>query len=139
MSFASGGTELRPFAARKVWLLKAGFRLAYVAKVDNRAGMANLRLLIGFVATSILWLAPPAVAHPGGLAADGCHNDRRNGGRHCHRGPSRPIQTPQKAFGGDVYYPNCAAARAAGAAPIRLGQPGYGGHLDRDGDGKACE
>ncbi len=26
--------------------------------------------------------------HGGGLAADGCHNDRKNGERHCHRSPS---------------------------------------------------
>jgi hypothetical protein len=38
-----------------------------------------------------------------------------------------------------VYYRNCSAARAAGAAPIRTGEPGYAGHLDRDGDGVACE
>ncbi|MFJ2741630.1 excalibur calcium-binding domain-containing protein [Streptomyces sp. NPDC087440] len=36
-------------------------------------------------------------------------------------------------------YKNCAAVRAAGAAPIRKGQPGFGAHLDRDGDGVACE
>lgn len=36
-------------------------------------------------------------------------------------------------------YPNCAAARAAGAAPIYAGQPGYSAKLDRDGDGVACE
>jgi hypothetical protein len=39
----------------------------------------------------------------------------------------------------NVYYPNCAAARAAGAAPIRVGEPGYRRKLDRDGDGVACE
>lgn len=38
-----------------------------------------------------------------------------------------------------VYYPNCRAARAAGAAPVYAGQPGYGAHLDRDGDGVGCE
>ena len=38
-----------------------------------------------------------------------------------------------------VSYANCAAARAAGAAPIHAGQPGYSGTLDRDGDGVACE
>lgn len=37
------------------------------------------------------------------------------------------------------YYANCAAVRAAGAAPIYVGQPGYGSHLDRDGDGIGCE
>ena len=78
-----------------------------------------------------------AYAHGGGLAADGCHNDRKNGGRHCHRGnPSSLVtQTPN----GQTYYPNCAAARAAGAAPVRRGQPGYGTHLDRDRDGIGCE
>ncbi len=38
-----------------------------------------------------------------------------------------------------AYYRSCREARAAGAAPIRRGQPGYGKHLDRDGDGIACE
>ena len=36
-------------------------------------------------------------------------------------------------------YRNCSEARAAGAAPLYRGQPGYGSHLDRDGDGVACE
>lgn len=36
-------------------------------------------------------------------------------------------------------YQNCSAARAAGAAPLYRGQPGYGAHLDRDNDGIACE
>lgn len=39
-----------------------------------------------------------------------------------------------------VYYANCAAARAAGAAPLYRGvSPGYRSGLDRDGDGVACE
>jgi hypothetical protein len=38
-----------------------------------------------------------------------------------------------------AYYANCAAVRAAGAAPIHAGQPGYSGKLDRDGDGVGCE
>lgn len=38
-----------------------------------------------------------------------------------------------------AYYANCSAAKAAGAAPLYAGQPGYGTHLDRDGDGVACE
>ena len=39
----------------------------------------------------------------------------------------------------DVYYANCGQARAAGAAPIRRGEPGYRPALDRDNDGIACE
>ncbi len=38
-----------------------------------------------------------------------------------------------------VYFANCAAAKAAGAAPIRAGQAGYRAALDRDNDGVACE
>jgi len=39
----------------------------------------------------------------------------------------------------DVYFRSCAAARAAGAAPLYVGEPGYRSGLDRDGDGVACE
>ena len=38
-----------------------------------------------------------------------------------------------------VYYANCAAVRAAGAAPLYRGEPGYRSALDRDNDGIACE
>ena len=38
-----------------------------------------------------------------------------------------------------AYYRNCDAARAAGAAPIYRGEPGYRPELDRDSDGIACE
>lgn len=38
-----------------------------------------------------------------------------------------------------VFYANCAAAKAAGAAPILEGQTGYRAGLDRDLDGVACE
>jgi hypothetical protein len=36
-------------------------------------------------------------------------------------------------------FPNCDAVRAAGAAPIYAGSPGFQSKLDRDGDGVACE
>lgn len=39
----------------------------------------------------------------------------------------------------NVYYKNCTAVRDAGADPIRIGDPGYDTHLDRDGDGIGCE
>lgn len=46
-----------------------------------------LRLIAALVllaATSTI--SAPAEAHGGGLDRHGCHNDRRNGGYHCHRG-----------------------------------------------------
>jgi endonuclease YncB( thermonuclease family) len=36
-------------------------------------------------------------------------------------------------------YGSCAAARAAGAAPVRAGDPGYASDLDGDHDGVGCE
>ncbi|MFE2549723.1 excalibur calcium-binding domain-containing protein [Streptomyces sp. NPDC059355] len=38
-----------------------------------------------------------------------------------------------------AYYKSCADAKAAGAAPMRRGQPGYREALDRDKDGIACD
>ncbi len=38
-----------------------------------------------------------------------------------------------------VYYKNCTAVRAAGAAPIRAGDPGWQTKFDGDGDGVGCE
>lgn len=99
------------------------------------------------LAVSALLLAPITVAaHPGGLNSEGCHNNRKTGDYHCHRagggstkkgGSSQPRALRSPSTGGA--YANCAAARAAGAAPVRRGDPGYGPHLDRDGDGIGCE
>ena len=47
---------------------------------------------------------------------------------------SESTPEPQKEF-----YANCKAAKAAGAAPLYRGDPGYSEDRDRDGDGIACE
>jgi hypothetical protein len=46
---------------------------------------------------------------------------------------------PAPPSSGYAYYENCTAARAAGAAPVYRGDPGYAPHLDRDNDGVGCE
>lgn len=56
--------------------------------------------------------------------------------------PPEPPYTPPAVVEPDapsIYYASCAAVRAAGAAPIHRGDPGYSSDLDRDGDGVACE
>ena len=83
--------------------------------------------------------AGPAIAHPGGLNGEGCHNNRKTGGYHCHRNRRSSPQAPTAQLRGGVYFANCDAARAARAAPILRGQPGYRPALDRDNDGVACE
>ena len=53
--------------------------------------------------------------------------------------PPPPAAMPAAPPPASAYYGDCDAARAAGAAPIRVGQPGYRKGLDRDGDGTACD
>ena len=51
----------------------------------------------------------------------------------------QPAPAPAPPAGASTYYANCDAVRAAGAAPIHRGDPGYASKLDRDGDGIGCE
>jgi len=105
-------------------------------------------------AAAVCFLLPSSVfAHGGGLDSNGCHNDRKRGGYHCHGARTAPATTrpqqssetarkPAKAqslMQSSVYYANCSEARAAGAAPLKRGEPGYRPKMDRDGDGIACE
>ena len=50
-------------------------------------------------------------------------------------GTSATSATP----GGGPTFANCDEARAAGAAPLHRGDPGYSTGMDGDGDGVACE
>lgn len=52
--------------------------------------------------------------------------------------PAEP-QRDDNSSDGTVYYKDCDAARAAGAAPLKRGEPGYRPGLDRDNDGIACD
>jgi hypothetical protein len=53
--------------------------------------------------------------------------------------PAPQPAAPAADSGAGAYYANCSAARAAGAAPLLRGQPGYRAAMDRDNDGVACE
>lgn len=114
----------------------------------NRFAVRLALLLAGLTGAGAAW------GHGGGLNADGCHTNRKTGEYHCHRpasagaprrqdarpasfGPSRAAPTGRAPAG--RAFANCAEARAAGAAPVHRGEPGYGPHLDRDNDGIGCE
>ena len=68
--------------------------------------------------------------------------DYRSANPRVHR-PKRPASTARQPIASPspagVYYRNCSAAWAAGAAPLYRGQPGYRPEMDGDGDGVACE
>lgn len=51
--------------------------------------------------------------------------------------PAAPLTAAPRPSG--VYYSGCREVRAAGAAPLYRGQPGYRPEMDSDGDGIACE
>ena len=53
--------------------------------------------------------------------------------------PALANQPSPTASATQPFYRNCDEARAAGAAPIRRGEPGYRPALDRDNDGVACD
>ena len=96
---------------------------------------------------AIIWSTPAVVqAHSGRTNAQGCHTNRSTGEHHCHGGRSGPRLPYESGNAGSSRsarpsgaFANCAAARAAGAAPVRRGEPGYGAPLDRDNDGIGCE
>jgi hypothetical protein len=69
------------------------------------------------------WSAPPVSVAPASAAP----------------APTVAASPAVPAAPGDVYFANCSAARAAGAAPLMRGEPGYREAMDRDKDGIACE
>ncbi len=100
--------------------------------------------LLKVVLIGLLIFPYQAYSHGGGLNAEGCHNNRKTGDYHCHRAPQASSYLTRDATSSPLgstgwAYPNCAAARAAGAAPVYMDESGYGPHLDRDNDGKGCE
>jgi hypothetical protein len=55
------------------------------------------------------------------------------------RSASAPPQRMANPPRSGVYFRSCKEARAAGAAPLYRGQPGYREEMDGDRDGIACE
>ena len=52
--------------------------------------------------------------------------------------PRQTAPSPQPAPS-ELNFSSCKEARAAGYSHMRRGEPGYASHLDRDGDGIACD
>jgi hypothetical protein len=83
----------------------------------------------------------PSPASSPKKALTGCHSLARGGPYHCHddgrasRSRFKPVGVLATRIGA---FRSCSEARAAGADPVRRDDPGYGRHLDPDGDGIAC-
>jgi hypothetical protein len=96
-----------------------------VARYDSRDGYGHHAREEQYVAADTGAAAPCIVTPPSSAPAP------------APTAPKAPATTTPS--GGSVYYANCAAARAAGVAPLHRGEPGYRAGLDRDNDGIACE
>ena len=66
----------------------------------------------GITVAAMISIPDFSFAHGGGLAADGCHYDRKAGVRHCHRSPGfspakrspkRPVKSKTKRMSEDAY------------------------------------
>lgn len=123
-----------------------GRLLAYVIMANGkdysteaaRAGVAKYYLYETPVARSAQIRAAERAARSAGRGLWGapCYGDTDAAAARTLQ-PVAPRQAPPDS--GSAYYRNCDAARAAGAAPLTRGEPGYRSGLDRDNDGVACE
>lgn len=158
-------TATLAISAPPIWGLAGHrWRRTLITSGGHAPGKTSMRIFSLLTGMLLLASAELAPAHGGGLNAQGCHNNRKTGDYHCHRAqapaavrrptanstpqplfrqpPSEKVTTERQTAGqsaGDVFYANCSAARAAGAAPVRRGDAGYASHLDRDNDGVGCE
>src|SRR5687768_8949858 len=69
-----------------------------------------------FAFAALAFVASDALAHGGGLNAEGCHNTRKTGDYHCHRAPSvaaiKGAQQAQPAVPQGAAAPSAARAAA---------------------------
>ncbi len=146
----SGANRAKGDGDAATWLpANKGYRCAYVARqvavkrkyqlwVTTAERDAMIRVLSGCATTALPATGPaPTSAQPPRSSTPATSKPAPPAPRQTT--PTTPVAPAAPAQPVDVYYKNCAAARAAGAAPIYAGQPGYSRKLDRDGDGIACE
>lgn len=114
------------------------------AQADRDAAVAELTETtdaLTLAAAKVVELEGAATANQGELDARAARIAELEGQVAAQTAPvSAPAPAPAApAAPAIVSFDNCTAVRNAGAAPIRSGDPGYGRHLDRDGDGVGCE
>ncbi|WP_318276686.1 excalibur calcium-binding domain-containing protein [Sphingobium yanoikuyae] len=84
------------------------------------------------------WTPRNTIPHDSPMTADELDQQQPSSSSGGVAPPTNPAP-PAETDGSTWSYRNCKEARAAGAAPIYRGQPGFGDHMDGDGDGIACE
>ena len=107
------------------------FTERYVAS-EQRARAARIGIWAGNFDLPSEW----RTAHPDMTSKPStASRERANPAAAGNPSPARELRTIRS----NVYFRRCSEAWAAGAAPLRRGDPGYRSGLDGDNDGVACE
>ncbi|MES2173234.1 MAG: excalibur calcium-binding domain-containing protein [Pseudomonadota bacterium] len=121
------------YAAGVVALCLAGGAVGYLTRPVDAPVVAADEAIASMVTTV------PVVRERPMSAAD-LDAQQPSGGAVAQRAPVQRVSAQQVAASTWTWsYRGCKEARAAGAAPLYRGQPGYGVHMDGDLDGIACE
>lgn len=102
--------------------------------------------LLGGYAWSALQLRPshlhiPRAVNPKAFELPQTASDKEWAARSLDKGPPEVdgARADPTVVERSVYYANCTEVRAAGKAPLYVGEPGYRPEMDGDSDGIACE
>src|SRR5262245_20241800 len=71
--------------------------LAAAGPKINSPSVPSLKGTGALVMAALILTTPIAYRHGGGLDADGCHYDRKDGNYHCHRGPLGRLPALERA------------------------------------------
>lgn len=118
-----------------------------VGAVDLGAAMVDAGLAVALTQFSDRYIAAEARARASRLGLWGGTFQLPGDYRAAHPRPATRAPAPRsgspphvrRPAPSGVFFRNCKEAWAAGAAPLRRGQPGYRPEMDGDGDGIACE
>lgn len=115
----------------------------FVKSIDLSSAMADAGLAVALPNVTQDYLPDESRARAGARGIWGANFEQPSAYRAAHPAlEPRLVATKRPARAAapvGVYYYNCDAARAAGAAPLLRGQPGYRPQMDGDNDGVACE
>ncbi|CAM3699601.1 excalibur calcium-binding domain-containing protein [Deinococcus frigens] len=129
------------FKALTLVLGLAGLGLTGLASATTATTTANANLRrLPSPQGQVLRVIPRGTLLTVACTGDWCRTTYQGRGGYIARSLTRPVTGSARLIApGSMYYASCAALRAAGAAPIRLGTPGYRTGLDSNRNSVACD
>ena len=130
--------DMRQFIRTSLVYAAAAFGTAQAATAVTTTN-ANLRHSPS-AAASVVRVVPRGTLLVVACQGSWCRSSYQGRGGYMARSLLKPVSRSAALSGPGVrFYRSCAAVRAAGKAPLRLGQPGFRTALDRNHNGVACE